>query len=254
MSTNQLFSLQGRMYSAIRNTVTGKPGALTFLGNCEKAEVVLTPTISDKYESFSGSRLLYGRLLKERKGELNITMDEFNIANLVLGLFGASTSVAGSTVTGEVFPSGLVANNAVQLGQNGVSALVITDSTGSPLTLIAGTDYVQEGSVVNFLNVTGYIQPFHAAYTYATEEVVTMMTSVTMPERYIIFDGTNSFTGDQVHVDLFRVQFTPTKALGLIDPDWGTLELNGAVIYDSINANIANMGGFGRLVTNEALS
>ena len=121
MSSNQLFSLQGKVYSAIRNTTTGAPGALTWLGNVSKAEIALSPTISDKYESYSGQRLLAGRLMKERKGDLNMTMDEFKIQNLVLGLFNtAPISIAGSTVTGEVFPSGLVIGNSVQLGTQAI--------------------------------------------------------------------------------------------------------------------------------------
>ena len=250
--SNQLFSLQGKVYTALRDGTTGKPGKLTWLGNVEKCEIALTPNISDKYESFSGQRLLYGRLMKERKGELNMTVTEFHWANLVLALYGSQASIAGGTATAEAFPTGLAVGDAVQLANNAVSALVITDSTGSPLTLTPGTDYVQNGSVVTILNLGAYVQPFKAAYTYATVEATEMMSQATPPERYVIFDGTNTFTGDLVHVDLFRVQFTPAKIFGLVDADWGSFDLTGAIIYDAINANIANMGGFGRIVTNEA--
>jgi hypothetical protein len=248
--SNQLFSLQGKVYTALRDGTTGKPGKLTWLGNTEKAEVALTPNISDKYESFSGQRLLYGRLMKERKGELNMSITEFHWENLVLALYGSKASIAGGTVTAEAFPTGLVAGDAVQLANTAVSALVITDSTGSPITLVAGTDYSLTGSVVTMLTAIG-VQPYHAAYTYATVEAIEMMSQVTPPERYVIFDGVNTFTGDAVHVDLFRVQFTPAKVFGLIDADWGGFDLTGAILYDTINANIANMGGFGRIVTNE---
>ncbi len=248
--SNQLFSLQGKVYTALRDGTTGKPGKLTWLGNVEKAEVALSPSISDKYESFSGQRLLYGRLMKERKADLNMTVTEFHWENLVLSLYGTKASVAGATVSAEVFPAGLAIGDAVQLAQNAVSALVIVDSAGTPLTLVAGTDYIQNGSVVTMLAIPG-TQPYKAAYTYATVEVIEMMSQVTPPERYVIFDGVNTFTGDQVHVDLFRVQFTPAKIFGLIDQDWGSFDLTGAVIYDAVNANIANMGGFGRIVTNE---
>ena len=250
--SNQLFSLQGKVYTAIRNTTTGAPGKLTWLGNVEKAEIALSPTISDKYESFSGQRQLYGRLVKERKAELNMSVTEFHWENLTLALFGSKASIAGGTVAGpETFPTALAVGDAVQLANNAVSALVIHDSAGSPATLVAGTDYIQNGSVVTILNLGAYTQPFTAAYTYATVEAVEMMSQATPPERYVIFDGINTFTGDLVHVDLFRVQFTPAKIFGLVDADWGAFDLTGAIIYDSINANIANMGGFGRIVTNE---
>jgi len=332
--SNELFSLQGRVYSAIRNPATGRPGALTALGNVSKAEATLTPTISDKYDSRSGLRLLIGRLMKERKGELNMVMDEFTLENLALGLFGAKVPVAHGVATAEVFPAGLVVGDSVALAKQvpvalagaagtgtlyvvnnvagynvgatsiavdigsgtivagdiiaiagdpnlytvatGVTAPgiitlvnpgllqahadedaitiisarlpVIVDSTGSPVTLVAGTDYKLTGSVVTILNVTGFVQPFKATYTYGSQEIITMMTSVTPPERYIVFDGLDTFTGVAVHAELFRVQFLPAKTFSLIDPDWGGFDLTGALLYDELNAADSTFGGFGRLI------
>jgi hypothetical protein len=251
MSTNELFSLQGIVRSGIRNPTTGRPGALTDLGNVSKAESTLTPTISDKYDSRSGLRILIGRLMKERKGELNMTMDEFTLENLALGLFGAKVPVVGGTVTAEVFPAGLVVGNSVALDKQGVSALVITDSSVGPVTLEAGVDYKLTGSVVTMLTVTG-TQPFKAAYTYAAQTIITMMTSVAPPERYIVFDGLDTNTGTAVHAELYRVQFMPAKTFNLIDADWGGLDLTAAVLYDELNASDTEFGGFGRVVKTPA--
>jgi hypothetical protein len=244
---SELFSLQGRLYSAIRNPTTGRPGALTDLGNVSKAESTLTPTISDKFDSRSGLRVLIGRLMKERKGELNMTMDEITLENLALALFGAQVPVVGGTVTAEVFPAGLVVGDSVALAKQGVSALVVTDSAVTPAVLVAGTDYKLVGSIVTMLTVTG-TQPFKAAYTYAAQTIVTMMTSVKPPERYIVFDGLDTNEGVGVHAELYRVQFLPAKTFSLIDPDWGGFDMTASVLYDELNADDTDFGGFGRVV------
>lgn len=247
---NDLFSLQGKAYSAIRDPVTGKPGKLTFLGNCSKASASLNPNISKKYESQTGKRYLYGQLMKERDATFNIVFDELKKEALLLGLMGAAASVAGGTVAAEAFPTGLVAGDSVQLANQLVSALAVTDSAVGPATLVAGTHYAQDpngGSVVDILNVGGFTQPFKAAYSYAAIDNITMMTDTVLPERYIVFDGVDSFTGGLINVHLFRVQFPPAKDFNLIDPDWGGLDLTGGILYDPINAGIANMGGFGRI-------
>lgn len=254
--TVEVFSLQGKVYSAVRNGTTGLPGKLTWLGNVPEARIELTPNISDKYESFSGSRLLYARLAKEKKGTLTLTLDEWIHENLALALYNDPVAIAGTSVTGEVFPTGLANNDIVALDNQFVSAVVITDSNGTPATLVSGTDYKvlsANRGLIQILNIGSYTQPFKGAYTYGASTSIAMMMKATPPERYIVFDGQNTETGDAVTVDLYRVQFLPTKQFNLIDPDFGNLQLEGAILYDSVNAANANFGGFGRLQTNSTL-
>jgi hypothetical protein len=247
--SNEIFSLQGQFYTAIRNTSTGKPGALTNIGNVSKCDIALAPTISDKYESFTGARVLYGRLMKERKGDLTMTVDEFKTENLLLGLMGLSPDIiTGTTVTAEVCPT-VTEGQAVRLANSFATLVSVVDSAVGPLTLTAGTDYVVTGSTVTFIGIPG-TQPYKVSYTYGTGESVAMMTSLTPVERYVFFDGLDTNTGAKVSVDIFRVQFVPAKTFSLIDPDWGSLELTGAILYDAVNAANANFGGFARITTN----
>jgi hypothetical protein len=253
--SNQLFSFQGKIYTATRDPSTGRPSKLIDLGNVSKGVIELQPQISDKFESFSGTRTLYGRLMKERKGTVTLTIDELHQENLALALFATADTITGASVTGETFPTGLADNDIVALDNQFVSAVVIKDSNATPVTLVAGTDYKvisANRGIIQILNIGSFTQPFKADYTYGAGYVIPMMTSVTPPERYVVFDGVNTFTGDPFTLDLFRVQFTPAKQVNLVDSDWGGLELEGAIIYDSVNAANANFGGFGRLVTSAA--
>lgn len=252
----ELFSLQGKIYTAVRDAVTGKPGLLqTWLGNVSNASIALTTDKSDKFESFSGNRLLYGSLQKSKSATLTMTLDEWLPSSLLLALYGTNTAITGTTVTNEVFPSGLVVGNQVRLAHQFVSSVVVHDSTGSPLTLTPGTDYVIDSvtqGLIRIVNLGSYVQPFKANYTYASASLLTMFTVAKPPERYVIFDGVNTNTGEPIIAELYRAQFDPAKELGLIDADWGSFDMSATCLYDSINAIDATLGGFGRLITGPA--
>lgn len=252
---SDLFSLQGSLYSAVRNTTTGKPGKRTWLGNASTATLAINVNKSDKTESFSGTRGLYGSLVTSKGGTLNLTLDEFLPENLALGLHSTPVSVAAGAVAAESLPTGLVAGDEVQLDQRFVSSLVLTDSNATPVTLEAGVHYElvsAAGGILRVLDPTPLTQPFKAAYSYADATSLAIFANVTPPERWIFFDGVNTVTGEKVILDLYRVQFDPVSDFGLIHEDWGGLSLTGTLLVDPINLKDANLGGYGRMMTSKA--
>lgn len=256
---SELFSLQGKIYSATRDTVTGKPKNHVWLGNAPVATLELTTEKSDKFESFSGNRLLYGSLQKSKAAAFSCTLDEFTAESLALGLYGTAVAVATGSATAEAFPSGLVIGNKVQLAKKFASAIVLTDSTGSPQTLTLGAHYSVESAAAGIIKILSLstptlVQPIKAAYTYADASNLAMFTNVAPPERYIVFDGINTVSGDKIVVELFRMQFDPVTGFALINDDWGGIELKAAALYDTINAADSNLGGFGRIVLNRTLA
>lgn len=249
---SNLFSLQGNFYSSIRNATTGKPGKMTWLGNASVATMALETDKSDKNESFSGSRLLYGSLQRSKSARLSITLDEWLPENLALGLYGTQVDVTGASIVAEALPAGLVAGDMVAVDKGFISAVTVKDSTGVPLVLVAGTDYsvVSAGrGIIKIIDPTGFVQPFTVDYTYANAKSLAMFSTVTPPERYVIFDGVNTITGEKVLMDLFRMQFDPVTDFGLINDDFGSLQLEAVALYDTVNALDANLGGFGRIRT-----
>lgn len=245
---SKLFSLQGAIYLATR-LPNGKPGPMDWVGNAPTCQIKLTTETSDKMESFSGNRMLYGQLNKAKKADISLVLDEFLTENLLLGLHGTKVDGAAGTVTGETFPTGLVAGDVLRLDKPFVSSVVLTDSAGVPATLTAGTHYRVKSTalgLIEILDVGAFTQPFKAAYSNAASETVTMFTSAA-PERFLLLDGINTETNEPVLVELPRVKFKPTGQLDLIIDDYGNLPLEGAVLYDELNAADANMGGFGRI-------
>ena len=241
-----LMSLQGYVRIGTR-LPSGKPGPLYWAGNVPEASLQIAEETTDKIESFTGSRLSYGRLGTSKTGTFTGSFDEWSLKNLALGLYATPLNTVGGNVATEVLPAGLVAGDQVRLDKPYASALVITDSAVGPATVLA-EDYKLTGhnaAIVEIVDPTGYTQPFKAAYTYAAYDSLEVF-SQQAPERYVIFDGINTETGEGVLIDIYRVRFAPFEDVGLIHAEYGSLAFSGAVLFDALNADVNGKGGFFR--------
>jgi len=244
-----LFSFQGKVYAGER-LANGKLSKPIWMGNVPTMTLQMSTESTNKTESFSGNRLQYGRLQRGKTATLNLAFDEFLPNNIALALWASELAVVTGTVTGEAFETGLVAGDHVKLDHPFASSIVITDSAGgSPATLTLDTHYeVVSGNagLIKLLDVASFTQPFNAAYSYAARDSFTLFTSAP-PERYIMLDGINTETNEPVIVTLYRCKFDPVSDLGLIHEEYGQFPLTGSVLYDTVNAADANLGGFGRI-------
>lgn len=251
----QDFSFQGKVYLGARLT-GGKPGALRWVGDAPKCDVSFATESETRKESYSGQRLTSARLRKGNEVTIAMTLNWAEAKNLALGLYGSELAVSSGSVSNESLPAGLAVGDVVALAHGGISALVVTDSTGSPVTLTLGTHYSIEsanGGVIKILSLGSLVQPFKAAYTHTASADVTMFTSAP-PERYLFLDGINTLDNSPVKVRLYRVQFDPAATLPLINESFGTLEFTGAVLYDSEAAADAALGGFGKIELTTAVA
>jgi len=240
-------SLQGIVRFGLR-LPSGKPGAMWDVGNVPDATLQMQTQSTTKNESRTGQRLPALILFTGKSGAFNLTLDEWNTKNLEQAFYGVSSPTVAGTVTGEAFPAGLLAGDQVRLAKPYASALVLTDSAGSPVT-VTSTKYKLTGHndrVVEMLDVATYTQPFKAAYSYDDFESVEAFAALPR-ELYVQFDGIDTVTNVPVTVDLYRVQFSPVQNLGLIhQTDTGPLPLQGSILYDELNddGTSANAGFF----------
>ena len=249
------FSFQGKVLLGARLT-GGLPGALRWVGDAPKCEVSLSTDSETRKESYSGNRLTSAYLQKGTDVKIAMTLNWLSAENMVLGLYGTQIAVNSGSVTAEVLPSGLAVGDIVALEHGGVSSVVVKDSTGSPATLAAGTDYVVDsanGGTIKFLNVSTFTQPFKVDYSYTASADVTMFTDAP-PERYLMLDGVNTLDNSPVRLRLYRVRFDPLSTLPLINDSFGTIELSGSVMYDSEAAADSDLGGFGKIELPTAVS
>ena len=91
------------------------------------------------------------------------------LKDLVAFASARGETIPTSTTTGETLAT--VTDNGVDTLLNpGVSNVVITDSSTTPITLVLGTNYTLADNVVTFGAVGAFTQPFVAAYTFAQSQ------------------------------------------------------------------------------------
>lgn len=244
MSEMRDFSFQGKVYIGSRLS-SGKSGGMRWVDDASELTLSLETETTERQESYSGQRLTSVRLQKAKKASFTLVLNSASAENLALALQGTVTDKAGASVTNEVLPT-LAVGEIAQLDYPRISSLVITDSTGSPVTATLGTHYSIEsalGGLIKILSLSGLVQPLKAAYTYAAHKLLTMFTSG-VQEKYIIMDGINTVDNERVRIRIYRAQFDPISELGMIQDDLGNLNFTGSILYDDTNAADANLGGF----------
>lgn len=248
------FSGQGRLLIAVRDG-NGNPGVFRAVGNVPELKVSLSTETIDHHESQFGQRLQDLRLVKSKKVETSFTLEDFTIANLAFAMYGTAGNVTGAVVAAEIMPSGIVVNDEYRVKQAKLSAVTVTDSTGSPKTLTLGVNYTIDLNygTIKFIDITtggAYVQPFKVAYTHATITGNNLTMFGAAPSEYWLrFEGLNTANSNSpVLVELYRTVMDPIKEFSVIHDDLMKMEMSGSNLYDSIRTYDAQLGYFGRVV------
>ncbi len=251
-----LFSGQGKVFAAVRDE-NGNPGPLRFMGNVPSLEVALAVENTDKRESTSGQRLLMKRLFTSKDANVTITLDEFTRENLALALYGAHATLAGGAVLDEEFPPDLAVGDFVRLAGQNITDLTIVDSDEPANTLDEDDGETEDPhyriesaahGTIEILSLAGLTQPLIADYTDGGGTNIAMFTQPP-PVRWLRFEGLNTAEDDRpVLVELYNVQLSPVATLGLINDEFGGLELTGGALFDAARASDDEFGPFGRFI------
>ena len=205
-----------------------------------------------KRTSIAGKDLKLTRMVSI-SGTLNVATHTKEM--LELYLYGDIDAVAGGSFaagSNTFEDTNIVNNQTVPLPNNRrvVTSLVLTDSAGSPATLVLDTDYEVvdlDAGLVKFLDVSGLTQPFKAAGTEAAGSRVSLLTNRTQ-EKWMRFKGINIANDDKIcTVDLYRCQFDPASEWTLLN-DGGepnAYEITFEALIDSTKAVDATLGQHG---------
>ena len=248
-----LYRGQGKVWLATRDS-NGKPQNARWIGNCPELKIALELTTLEHKESFSGQNLTDARMDVEKKATCSFTLESIQKENLALAFRGSVVDVsAGSAVTNEVLGAGvttLALNDLLRLGKRNVSAVTIKDSSGSPKTLVAGTNYrlnAKAGAIEILDLTTGgpFVGPLKADYTPGATKEVGLFTVGSTP-YYLFFEGLNTADSNEpVLVDLFKVQIDPSKQFDLITDEYAKFPIEGSALMDSARPSSAALGQFG---------
>jgi hypothetical protein len=206
-----------------------------------------------KRTSIASKDLKVSRLMT-MSGTLNVSTHTKEM--LALYLYGNVAADAGGAFAAEAFDDSTIAVGQIVPAPNDrthLSSIVITDSTGSPITLTLNTHYEivdADAGLIHFLDVTtgSLVQPFKIAGTEGAGSSVGILTQ-RVYEKWLRFKGINIADEDAVViVDLYRVQFNPASQWQLLNDgsDVNMYEIEFEALVDTTKAVDATLGRHGR--------
>jgi len=232
----------------------GAVSKVLYLGNCPELKISGSADRIEHFESESGTNSRDRSIVKSSALEMSVTLESMSADNLALLLWGGKSTIAAATSESHIFPTGITAgeSHVIPNGFN-LSNTSLQDSAGSPVT-VPTTKYTLNESFgsIQFLDVTGYTQPFELSFDRGAAVSVPFMTQQA-PTRFLRFEGLNlgnpgTSASQKFLVELYIVQFDPVADLSLIGDDFGKFELKGALQRDDTRVSNNALGGYGRII------
>jgi len=161
---------------------------------------------------------------------LSAKLQDVNAVNLSRAVFGTSSAVEGAAITGEAVTA--YRGGLIRLAHIKPSAVVVKKST--EVIAAAGNYEVRPEGLFVFDNAPGIADAdaLTVDYTHGSYDLIEALTTAA-PILEMAYAGVNEAdSGNPSTVDIFRVQIGATKSLGLIDKDFGSLEIEGEVLAD----------------------
>ena len=217
-------------------------------GNCPKFELAPTPNAIERNSSMETSRSPLRRMTQTTALAVTIATDEFNKKNVALATQGRVDEVVADAVTtiNKTFATGAVVGDILPADHLNITDAVVTDSTGSPKTLVLNVNYTLDAfsGHVSLIDVTTggpYVQPFKLAHKKGAVSIVSGL-AVAAPELWIAGALTNVDDGQRGHIDVYRVRLDPAALLSYINSDYTDFELKGSALVDTTKTSAA-VGG-----------
>ncbi|VFR54785.1 Phage protein [plant metagenome] len=249
---------QGRLLS--RPAGTAGRGGWRWWGDVSALTWAPTSETVRHRESYSGQKGTVRKFNFLNECPINGTLHQLDAVNLATLLNGTVTTIAGGSVAGESLGS-VAVGDLFRLDHPGVSALVITDSAGTPTTV-----YSQAAPNANFdvdprfgaleclaLPTPAPTMPLLAAYTYAAAKQVAFLNAVP-PTLALRYEGINLAEGGApVVVEWYRVSSSLLQQWALITSgtDVAGTEFSLEALLDSSKSPAGALGQFGRFVALE---
>lgn len=242
----QGFSGVGLVNIHARTGIGGK-GIGRFIGNCPKLDIKFSPKSVERQESMTTLRAPLRRMTQTTSATIELVTDEFNKKNFALAVNARIDDVAADLTTtfNVVFPAGAALGDVLSAGKYNINTVVVTDSTGSPKTLVLDTNYSLDpfSGDIKLLDLTAggpYVQPLKAAFK---QGAVTVMAGLAVPavDLWVSMNGVNADTGQKGVLDCYRVRFDPAQAISFINNDYQDFALTGTVLQDT--TKLANAVG-----------
>lgn len=186
-------------------------------------------------------------------GTGSITLSEHSFDILKGAFYGTKGTIAGGSVAATAFEKAVVVvGDIIPIpGEHvGASSIVLTDSTGSPVTLTLNTHYEivsAAAGLIKILSLATLTQPLKAAYTHAAGTSVSFL-SQRVFELSLRFTGVNILNNDQVeNIMLYKIQLDPTSEYNVMGDgtEVNKVTLAFDILKDTTKSTSATWGQYG---------
>lgn len=249
MAMNKYLVLQGIVAAA--EVVAGVPGVFRDLMDVSQMDLGFASEEGTHTEHRSGQRLEDFTWQTKTSGSVTLGVDSHHAENVAMMFRGEVSPLSGSFTAEPIAATLPAVGDILRLPYGNLSAVVITDSSAVPKTLVAGTNYRLDADYgdVEVLDITTgapFVAPLKAAASYGAQTNITLM-STDQKEYWLRYKGVNP-DGAKVLVELYRWKPAPGEMLKLISGEVTVSTLKGKVMADATKAYDTELGQFGRVV------
>lgn len=255
MDILEYFSGQAKIYMGKRQA-DGSPGTLRWVGDA-LMEFGFTPNETEFKENWTGQRGTALKLPGDTTANLSITFLQFNDENFKIASRGSLKTQATTPVTNRVIATApLAVGDVLSLNAFNVSAVVVRDSTGTPIVLTEDVSYTLDAKAgtIEIIDITTE-GPFsgntRADLTPGAVDFIKMMAD-SGDEYWVKAVGINTVPGavwKNFAADFYRWSPPPSETMSLLQDAQSRLEtpINGTLLADPTKTADGEFGYFGRM-------
>lgn len=241
---------QGKLFLSPIDPVTKlSTDKARFVGNVPEDGFTLTPTVQkiEHMESMTGKNRKDKVLETGQSLQVSVRLENVDVDNLALAIFGSSTTIAAGSVTAETH----TAHKEFSFFLNRVNVTAFTSLTfgTTPTPGVLGTDYnvnLKTGEV--YIPSTSSIPDatvVTCAYTAGSIKRISGYTA-TNTELWLRYNGLNMAEDlKPIVAEVFKVRFNPASVLDFIKNNFPgmVLELTGEALYEPLLETVAGYEG-----------
>lgn len=234
-----------------RDVNTGLPNGGGFdFGESSKLDISFAVPKLEMNTSRTPDRGVAFSMAQSKTGQVAIAVKTISDPMMAL-LFGATwtEAAASSAVVDWAAPTGLVAGQMIKLPTQNVSAVVVTDSAGSPATLVVDTHYTIDlvGGTIKLKSVAGFTQPFKVDYTPGALKIAGGLKAA--DADYVLhFDGVNAYDSSRLIAEVYKFRPSPEGTISLISTEYGEYQVNGSIQKDETKSAASAGGQYYKIV------
>lgn len=207
------------------------------VGNCTDIKMRGQQQEVSHIENRTGKRLKDNKIVWQPTTTISITFDNFSKENLAWLFDGTASTLTSGSATAEVQKYAPI----MQLNNFNVSG-VTAKKTGAGANWAGSTFTASPSGLITILTdppFAGVVpgDDIEFAYAYGAAEKVTAFTG-TNREYWFSTHAINKAENDAPRqLNVFKVKFMQDYEYSLIGADYGTLTVQGEVLYDALNAS-----------------